>query len=214
MIILTETQRDGDWLKARTGLATASHFKDILAKTKSGPAAARRNYMVQLATERMTKQAASTFVNAAMTWGTEQEAPAKIVYANQMDVEIDEIGFCRHDTLQAGASPDGLIDWDGLIEVKCPYQSAVHIETWLFGMPNEHVAQIQGQLWITGRQWCDFVSYDPRMPEDLQLFVQRVERDEAYIDDLRHQVAVFLDEVDGLVSTLMGKTRRNLEQVA
>src|SRR5688572_12257119 len=158
MLVITETQRDGSWLQARCGLATASRFKDIVAKTQAGkPKAERRNYMVELATERMTNQACSKFVNAAMTWGTDQEASAKIVYAQQMKVEVDEIGFCRHETIKAGASPDGLIDWDGLIEIKCPFQSAVHIETWLYGMPDDHIAQIQGQLWITGRQWCDFV---------------------------------------------------------
>jgi hypothetical protein len=214
MIIITDTQRDGAWLQARCGMATASRFKDIMARTKSSPAAARRNYLVELATERMTKQASNGFVSAAMNWGTEQEAPAKIVYAQQMDVEIDEVGFCRHDKLMAGASPDGLIDWDGLIEIKCPYQSANHIETWLFGMPSEHMAQVQGQMWITGRQWADFVSYDPRMPEDLQLYVQRVQRDEAYITELQNHVELFLGEVDGLVATLMGKARRNLEIVA
>ena len=214
MIVLTETQRDGAWLASRVGFATASRFKDILARTKSGPAAARRNYLVELATERMTKQAASHFESAAMRWGQEQEQPAKVVYAQQMDVEIDEVGFCRHDTLMAGASPDGLVDWDGLIEVKCPFVSAVHIETWLFGMPAEHMAQVQGQLWITGRQWCDFVSYDGRMPTDLQLYVQRIHRDESYIADLQKQVADFLGEVDGLVATLMGTTRRNMEKVA
>ena len=208
MIILTETQRDAAWLQARCGLATASRFKDILARTKSGPAAARRNYLVELATERMTKQASTTFVGAAMNWGTEQEAGAKILYAQQMDVEIDETGFVRHDVLMAGASPDGLIDWDGLVEFKCPYQSAVHIETWLFGMPPEHMAQVQGQLWITGRAWCDYVSYDPRMPEDLQLYVQRIERDGAYIGSLQQQVSDFLGEVDSLVSQLMAKCQR------
>src|SRR5688572_7107518 len=214
MIIVTDTQRDGAWLQARCGMATASRFRDVTARTKSGPAAARRNYLVELATERMTKQAASTFVSSAMQWGTEQEPGAKILYARQMDVEIDEVGFCRHDKLQAGASPDGLVDWDGLIEIKCPYQSANHIETWLFGMPSEHMAQVQGQLWITGRQWCDFVSYDCRMPEDLQLYVQRIPRDDVYIDSLQQQVADFLGEVDGLVSTLMGRARRNPEKVA
>lgn len=209
MIILTETQRDGAWLQARCGLATASRFKDILARTKSGPAAARRNYLVELATERMTKQASNGFVSAAMQWGTEQETPAKIIYAQQMDVEIDETGFVRHDVLMAGASPDGLVDWDGLVEIKCPYQSANHIETWLFGMPTEHMAQIQGQLWITGRQWADFVSYDCRMPEDLQLYVQRIPRDDAYIASLQEQVASFLGEVDGLVTTLMNRVHRN-----
>ncbi len=214
MIILTENQRDGAWLQARCGMATASRFKDILARTKSGPSAARKNYLVELATERMTNQTSNAFVSAAMNWGTEQETSAKIVYAQQMDVEIDEIGFCRHETLNAGASPDGLIDWDGLIEIKCPYQSAVHIETWLFGMPAEHMAQIQGQLWITGRAWCEFVSFDPRMPEDLQLYIQRVNRDNDYIDNLQREVAIFLKEVDGLVTTLVRKTKRTMEKVA
>lgn len=215
MIIITDTQRDGDWLTARAGRATASRFKDILAKTKSGPAASRRNYLVELATERMTKQASEKFVSAAMQWGVENEAGAKIVYSQQMGVEVDEIGFCKHDTLEAGASPDGLIDWDGLVEFKCPYVSAVHIETWLYGMPSDHMAQVQGQMWITGRQWCDFVSFDCRMPEDLQLYVQRIHRDNAYIAALEAEVRNFLGEVDGLVSTLLGKiTKRNLEQVA
>lgn len=212
MIIVTETQRDGGWLQARCGRATASRFKDILAKTKSGPAASRRNYLVDLATERMTKQASSGYVSPAMQWGTEQESTAKIIYAQQMGVEVDEIGFCKHDTIEAGASPDGLVDWDGLIEAKCPYQSAVHIETWLYGMPTEHTAQIQGQLWITGRQWCDYISFDPRMPDDLQLYVQRIQRDDAYIASLQREVEIFLGEVDGLVTTLLGKTaQRNME---
>lgn len=214
MIILTETQRDGDWLAARCGKATASRFKDILARTKSGPAAARRNYLVELATERMTKQASDKFVSAAMQWGTEQEPAAKACIQHQLELEIEEIGFCKHDTLEAGASPDGLIDWDGLLEVKAPYVSANHLQTWMDGMPDEHMAQIQGQLWITGRQWCLFASYDPRMSgTGLELYTQRIERDDAYIASLQQQVADFLGEVDGLVATLLSKTQRKTENV-
>jgi YqaJ-like viral recombinase domain len=218
MIIITETQRDAAWLHARAQCATASRFKDILARTKSGPAASRRNYIVEVATSRMTGQAPQNFVSTAMQWGTDQEPAAKIIYAQQFDVEIDETGFVRHDLLMAGASPDGLIDWDGLLEIKAPFNSANHIETWLFGLPGEHMAQIQGQLWITGRAWCDFVSFDPRLPEDLQLYVQRVERNEDYITNLEHEVRLFLGEVDGLVATLMAKTQqtrhRNMEPTA
>ena len=213
MIIMCESQRDAAWFQSRCGKATASRFKDILAKTKSGPAAARRNYLVELATERMTKQATNGFVSAAMQWGTEQEPAAKACLQHQLDLEIEETGFCKHDTLEAGASPDGLIDWDGLTEIKAPYQSANHIETWLYGMPSEHMAQIQGQLWITGRAWCLFASFDPRMPEDLMLYTQRIERDEAYIASLQQQVADFLGEVDGLVATLLSKTQRKTENV-
>jgi YqaJ-like viral recombinase domain len=208
MIIVTETQRDAAWLHARAQCATASRFKDIIARTKSRPAA-RRNYLVEVATSRMTGQAPQNFVSTAMRWGTDQEPAAKIVYAQQFDVEIDETGFVRHDSLMAGASPDGLVDWDGLLEVKCPFSSAVHIQTWMEGMPAEHMAQIQGQLWITGRAWCDFASFDPRLSDGLQLYVQRIHRDEDYITNLEHEVRLFLGEVDGLVATLMAKSQRD-----
>ena len=119
-----------------------------------------------------------------------------------MGVAVEQTGFVAHDTLLAGCSPDGLVDWDGLIEIKCPFNSANHIETLLRGMPDEHRAQVQGQMWITGRQWCDFVSYDPRMPEPLQLHIQRINRDPGFIADLEAKVTSFLQQVGTQVEAL------------
>ena len=203
MILETATQRDDDWYAARCGKATASRFKDAMATLKNGqPAQSQRDYLTELVVERLTGQPVPTYENAAMRWGTEQEAAARAAYEQRTGIEVEETGFIAHDVLYAGCSPDGLVDWDGLIEIKCPYNSAVHIETLLSGMPADHMPQIQGQMWITGRQWCDFVSYDPRMPEPLQLYVQRIPRDPAFIADLERQVTSFLSEVGSKVEAL------------
>ena len=203
MILETADQRTADWYAARIGKATASRFKDAIAVLKSGaPAQAQRDYATELVVERLTQQPAQRYVTAAMTWGTEQEPAARAAYERTTGIHVEETGFVAHDTLLAGCSPDGLIDWDGLIEIKCPFNSAVHIETLLRGMPDEHTAQVQGQMWIAGRQWCDFVSFDPRMPVELQLHVQRIHRDEAFIADLERRVTSFLAEVGTQVEAL------------
>ena len=203
MILETADQRTEDWYAARCGKATASRFKDVLAKLKNGnPAADRQRYLTELVVERLTGQPVPAYENAAMRWGTEQEAAARAAYEQRTGVAVEEIGFVAHDTLQAGCSPDGLVDWDGLIEIKCPFNTGVHVETLLNGMPAEHAAQVQGQMWITGRQWCDFVSYDPRMPVELQLHVQRIPRDPAFLTDLERQVTSFLAEVAQQVEAL------------
>ena len=203
MILETATQRSDDWYAARCGKATASRFKDVLARLKNGtPAADRQRYLTELVVERLTGQPVPSYENAAMRWGTEQEAAARAAYEQHTGATVEETGFVAHDTLMAGCSPDGLVDWDGLLEIKCPFNSAVHIETLLNGMPAEHTAQVQGQMWITGRQWCDFVSFDPRMPVPLQLHVQRINRDPAFIADLERQVAEFLNEVGAQVEAL------------
>jgi putative phage-type endonuclease len=195
-------QRTDEWFKARLGKATASNFRKILAKVKTGEAADRRNYRAQLVIERLTGQQQDSYSNAAMQWGTEQEPFARIAYMAQTGNEVEEVGFIEHPELMAGASPDGYIGEHGLIEIKCPV-SATHIETLKAETcPTEHYAQVQGQLWITGRDWCDFVSYDPRMPDRLQLFITRVSRDADYIDVLAKEVKAFLDEVAAEVETL------------
>jgi hypothetical protein len=137
-----------------------------------------------------------------MQWGTEQEPAARAAYERVTGTSVEETGFVAHDTLLAGCSPDGLVDWDGLIEIKCPYNSANHIETLLRGMPDEHIPQVQGQMWITGRQWCDFVSFDPRMPEPLQLHIQRINRDPGFIADLEARITIFLQQVGIQVEAL------------
>jgi len=203
VILETATQRDADWYAARVGKATASRFRDAIAALKSGaPAQAQRDYATELVVERLTQQPAQRYATAAMQWGTEQEPAARAAYERVTGISVEETGFIAHDTLLAGCSPDGLIDWDGLIEIKCPYSSANHIETLLRGMPDEHIPQVQGQLWITGRQWCDFVSFDPRMPVELQLHVQRIYRDPGFIADLEAKVTSFLQQVGTQVEAL------------
>jgi len=203
MILETDTQRDADWYAARLGKATASRFKDAIAALKSGaPAQAQRDYLTELVVERLTQQPIQRFQNAAMTWGTEQEPAARAAYERITGRIVEETGFVAHDTLMAGCSPDGLVDWDGLIEIKCPWNTANHIETLLNGMPADHIPQVQGQMWVTGREWCDFVSYDPRMPEALQLHVQRIQRDPSFIADLERRVSSFLSEVGYQVEML------------
>jgi putative phage-type endonuclease len=203
MILETATQRSEDWYAARLGKATASRFRDVIAALKSGaPAQAQRDYLTELVVERLTQQPIQRYTTAAMTWGTEQEPAARAAYERITGRIVEETGFVAHDTLLAGCSPDGLVDWDGLIEIKCPYSTAVHIETLLNGMPSDHIPQVQGQLWITGREWCDFVSFDPRMPEALQLHVQRIQRDPSFIADLEAKVTFFLQQVGTQVEAL------------
>jgi putative phage-type endonuclease len=197
-------QGSEEWFAERCGLATASRFRDILAKTKTGESASRRNYRAQLVAERLTGRPAESYSNAAMEWGTATEPQARMAYEAATGLLAVEVGFRRHATLMAGASPDGEIDSDGLIEIKCP-NTATHIDTFLNGMPTDHAPQVQGQLWITGRQWCDFVSFDPRLPERMQLHVQRVPRDDAYIKTLEAEIIRFLGEVDSLVGQLEKK---------
>lgn len=208
MDTITDEQRTAEWFQARVGKATASRFKDVMAKLKNGsPAAARINYLVDIATERLTKSATPHYSNSAMQWGVTHEASARIVYEQRRQLQVEETGFIQHEELDAGASPDGLVDWDGLIEIKCPYNSSVHVMTWMDGMPEDHVAQVQGQLWITGRQWCDFISFDPRMPPALQLYVERIGRNDSYIAGLETEIRKFLIDVDTMVATLMEKSQ-------
>jgi hypothetical protein len=212
MILETSDQRTEDWYAARLGKATASRFKDAIATKKQtekqkkdglpgDPMQAQLDYCTELVVERLTGQRAQKFVTAAMQWG-DHEPAARAAYERVTGRIVEETGFVAHDTLMAGCSPDGLVDWDGLIEIKCPFNTANHIETLLNGMPAEHTAQVQGQMWITGREWCDFVSYDPRMPAELQLHVQRIQRDEAFIADLERRVTSFLAEVGNQVEAL------------
>jgi hypothetical protein len=213
VILETATQRDADWYAARVGKATASRFKDAIATKKQtekqkkdnlpgDPMQAQLDYLTELVVERLTQQPIQRYATAAMQWGTEQEPAARAAYERVTGTSVEETGFVAHDVLLAGCSPDGLVDWDGLIEIKCPWNTANHIETLLNGMPDEHRAQVQGQMWITGRQWCDFVSYDPRMPAELQLHVQRIQRDPGFIADLEAKVTSFLQQVGIQVEAL------------
>ena len=198
-------QRSEAWFSQRLGLCTASKFRAVISKLKSGkPAQARIDYAIELVTERLSGQPCPHFTTAAMQRGVDLEPAARIEYEFKKSIEVLETGFVRHPSLMTGASPDGLVGDDGLIEIKCP-SSTAQVQTWINGMPEDHVSQVQGQLWITGRAWCDFVSFDDRLPKNLQLYVQRVERDDIFIANLDLEVRGFLDEVADLESQLRGK---------
>ena len=190
-------QRTAEWYEIRLGKATASRFKDILATTKSGtPTAARKNYRAQLVVERLTGAQAERFKSSAMEWGTDTEDLAAVTYSLKTGRTIDAVGFIQHETLAAGASPDGFVGDDGTVEIKC-YNTANHIDALRANaMPKEHMPQVQGQLLMADRAWCDFISFEPTLPSNAQIFVQRIQRDNSYIKMLIDELAIFLDEVD------------------
>lgn len=195
MIIIDHPQGSEEWLASRSGIATASCFADVMAVIKSGEAASRRNYRAKLVVERLTGKPVKGFVTKAMEQGTEREPLARVAYEAETGNSVSEVGLCRHDTLECGASPDGLIGDKGGLEIKCP-ELATHLEYLrLKTVPAEYFWQVQGGLWITGREWWDFVSFNPDFPENLQLAVRRVQRDEDAMKRLSAEVARFMDEV-------------------
>jgi putative phage-type endonuclease len=195
-------QRSEAWFEERLGKATASRFSDVLAKTKSGPSASRQNYLLQLVCERLTHKKQEDFSTPAMQWGIDNEPNAKAAYEYFQGRSVVETGFLvSPEHPWVGGSPDGLIGGEGLIEIKCP-MTAAHITTVRHGMPSKHAPQVQGLLWISGRAWCDFVSFDPRLPPGLDLYVQRITRDDEYIQVLSTEILTFLDEVDSVWSDL------------
>jgi putative phage-type endonuclease len=197
-------QRSDAWFEARIGKVTASRVADVIAKTKTGYSATRDNYMAQLVCERLTGEKGESFTNAAMQHGTETEPLARISYEVSRNVLVDEVGFVPHPTIEmAGASPDGLVGDDGLLEIKCP-NTATHIETLLSQtVPGKYNTQMQFQMACTGRQWCDFVSFDNRLPTELQLFVKRVPRDNVFIRLIEGEIVQFLAELDDKINKLM-----------
>ena len=203
MIEMIEQGTD-EWFAARIGKVTASRVADVLAKTKTGYSATRDNYMAQLVCERLTGQKGDSFTNAAMQHGTDTEPLARAAYEALHDVLVDEVGFISHPSIfMAGASPDGLVGDDGLLEIKCP-NTATHIETLLSqAVPGKYNTQMQFQMACTERSWCDFVSFDNRLPQDLQLFVKRVPRDNMYIRLMEEEIIKFLNELDIKIAQLM-----------
>lgn len=189
-------QGTDEWLTARLGRATASRFGDVLATIRTGEATARAKYRIELALERSMGMPTERYKSAAMIWGTETEELARVEYQLKTGNIADESGFFQHKTLMAGASPDGLIGEDGLIEIKSR-EIYNHVKMLRGNMvDNSYMPQIQGQLWVTGRRWCDFVSFAPELPENAQLFIRRVMRDEDYIRNLESELTRFLQEVE------------------
>jgi len=196
-------QRTEEWFAARLGKVTASKVADVIAKTKTGYSASRENYMAQLICERMTGQKAESFTNSAMEWGTETEPLARAAYEAHANVLVNEVGIIDHPFLpMCAASPDGLISDDGMLEIKCP-NTSTHFDTLLkAAVPSKYIPQMQWQMACANRLWVDFVSYDPRAPEGLQLFVKRVERDDAMIKELEAEVHKFLEEMETRIEKL------------
>ena len=205
--MLDMKQGTAEWHAARCGLITASKISVVMSKGRSSaPSATRATYMAQLAAERLTGKPADGFTNAAMEWGTETEPQARAEYTMRTGLMIEEVGFVPHPSISnSGASPDGLAGEDGLVEIKCP-NTATHIDTLLSGkVPTKYITQMQWQMLCCERKWCDFVSFDNRLPEHLQLFVQEVEFDPEYAAMLEKEVVLFLTELDNKVAKLKEK---------
>jgi putative phage-type endonuclease len=200
-------QRTEEWFEARMGCVTASRTADVIAKTKSGYSASRANYMAELICERLTGERLTGFSSYAMMWGSEIEPQARMAYEIVTGAAVVETGFVLHPEIAGfGASPDGLIGDDGLIEIKCP-NTATHIDTLLSDkVPTKYITQMHVQMICTGRKWCDFVSFDPRLPVDMQMFVRRVEFDEALAAEIVTEVQAFLAEMETKIEQLKART--------
>jgi predicted phage-related endonuclease len=196
----------------RLGRVTASRIADVMAKTKTGWGASRQNYRAELVAERLTGTPVSRYVNNEMLWGIEQEEHARNAYEFIAGRDVAPGGFVLHpDFDMAGASPDGLVGLDGLLEIKCP-NTSTHIDTLLGdAIDRRYVLQMHWQMLCTGRVWCDFVSYDPRLPHSMQLFIKRVDRDDALAKEITQAVKVFLGEINTIVDELKSKYEPNQE---
>ena len=205
-------QNTPEWFSLRLGHVTGSRIADIVSRTKTGYSASRANYLAQLVSERLTGQNGESYTNAPMQWGIDHEAEARRAYAFRFNRTVAETGFVSHPTIKmAGASPDGLVGDDGLVEIKCP-NTATHIETFVTGtIPAKYEAQMLWQMACTGRGWCDFVSYDPRLPEAMCLFVSRLTYNEDRIAELEDEVRMFLFEVDILVQRMQRAAQARTE---
>ena len=196
------------WKLEKLGHVSAGSVSDILAKGKGGESKMRDSYKWRIITERMTGLIQESFSNDSMLWGVETEAEARMTYELIYGVTVDQTGFVKHPTLQwVGASPDGMIGTDGLIEIKCPH-TKTHLQTLKSSeAPKVYYSQMQMQMWTMNRQWCDFVSYDPRLPHNIQFFCKRVDRDDEYISNMEIEVLKFLAEVEEEVSLFKQKER-------
>lgn len=198
-IIKDIEQGSPEWLNLRVGVVTASRFKDVLAK---GAGKTRLSYMRELAAEIITGEPQESYSNQYMEWGNEQEPIARAMYELDTASIVEQVTIILNDECIAGYSPDGLVGENGIIEIKCP-KTTTQIETYLSGkMPSIHKAQVQGGLWVSEREWCDFISFDPRINTDSKYFIERIYRDESYIKELAVEVDKFQTELKELVSKL------------
>lgn len=196
-------QLSEEWFAARRGKVTASRLGDLMATTRSGYGAGRGNYMAELLAERLTGVTVERFQNDSMKWGVDQEPHARAAYEFFRDAVVETAAFIPHPKIDGtGASPDGLVGTDGMVEIKCP-NTATHLDTLLSDtVPVKYVYQMQWQIECAGRQWCDFASFDPRMPPKMQLYVKRFQRNEQTIAELGKAVTLFLRELDQKIEAL------------
>ena len=198
-------QLSQEWFEARLGKVTASRVSDVLATRKGQESTVRAKYKLQLATERLTNKKTDTYMNQAMQDGIEREPMAREIYEKLKDVTVEEVGFVQHPAIErAGASPDGLVGDDGIIEIKCPIETTHTTNLLERKLPSKYKPQVQFQLSSTGRKWCDFISYNPNFEPRLQLMVVRVERDDEYIEMLKFEILKFLAEVELMINQLQG----------
>lgn len=206
MKVIDCEQNSAEWLAARCGSLGASSIADMVAKTRTGWGASRFNLAARIVCERLTGTPQESYTNAAMQWGHDTEPQARAMYEFMRDVAVQQVGLVLHPSInKSHASPDGLVGEDGLIEIKCP-NTATHIETLLSeDVEGKYVKQMQWQMACCGRAWCDFVSFDPRLPAEMQMFVQRVRRDDEFIAELEREARLFLAEIDKTIATLSDK---------
>lgn len=195
-------QGSPEWHQLRVGKVTASRVADVLAKVKTGESASRKNLRTELVVERLTGKKTEGFTSAAMDRGVELEPIARAAYEVKTGKLVDQVAFVDHPTIEwFGCSPDGLVGDDGLVEIKCP-NTATHLEYMEADKPpSKYIPQMQAQMACTGRQWCDFVSFDDRLPDGLQLFIVRVFRDDKYILAMENEIEIFLCEVAAKVAS-------------
>ena len=201
-------QNSPEWREARAGKITASRMGDVIAFAKNGgrPLKARQDYIGEIVAELLTGEPRQQVKAAPLDWGHDVEAAARAAYEAETGTIVQfggDVAFVTHPELAyIGCSPDGLIGAQGMHQIKCPQNPAVHIETLQSGMPDEHMPQVQGEMLVTGRAWSDFVSYDPRMPPNLRLYIQRIPRDEVYIAMLTKHCQSLWDDVQAIMAKL------------
>jgi len=208
---MEQQHRTEQWFADRVGHVTASRMADLMARTKSGPSASRANYLAELVAERLTGESQSGYSNAAMQWGIDHEPQALAAYEERKLCVVEPVGFIKHPHIDwAGASPDGVVSamdgQSGLVETKCP-NTKTHLDYLMSqSIPQKYVYQMQWQMACTGAAWCDFASFDPRLPADLQLWIRRVDRDPDTIHTLETEVQKFLGDVSQTITKLRGMT--------
>lgn len=206
MKIVDCEQNSQEWLAARCGSLGASSIADMVAKTRNGWGASRFNLAARIVCERLTGSPQESYTNAAMQWGHDTEPQARAMYEFMRDTPVTSVGLVLHPSIdKSHASPDGLVGDDGLLEIKCP-NTATHIETLLSEeIEGKYVKQMQWQMACCQRPWCDFVSFDPRLPAEMQMFVKRVHHHPEFIAELEREARLFLDEIDATLATLTSK---------